>query len=255
MIKKHLGFVSRGKHRFYIAFKNIKSMINQNCRVRFFLVLFSSLFFLSSTSHIFAQRNRQVVSIGPKIGVNLTNLYGDVSNQTMQLGLSAGGILTYSVVNVFGISLEALYSQKGAKFENVPFNTTQRINFNRKINYVEVPLLARYFLNKGGDFRPNVFVGPNFGFKLSAKDVNRSVVGGASQPDDDISDVINPVDVGITGGIGLNFLVQSAVRVLLDARYTYGFSNITESQIAGFSTNPTVGNSSITITAGLSFGI
>lgn len=231
-------------------------MIEHYSRIRSIAVVIICLIILCSTSSVFAQRNRQVVSIGPKIGVNFTNLHGDVSNQTMQVGVSVGGILTYSVVNVFGISLEALYSQKGAKFENATVaNSAQRLNFNRKINYVEVPLLARYFLNKSGDFRPNVFVGPNFGFKLNAKDVNRTIVGGASQPDDDISDAINPVDVGITGGIGLNFLVQSAMRVLIDARYTYGFSNIAESQLPGFSTDPTVGNSSITITAGLSFGI
>jgi outer membrane protein W len=226
---------------------------------KIFCLLIICLFVLSSASELFAQRrNRQVVSIGPKIGANLTSLHGDVSNQTLQPGLSAGAILTYSVVNTFGISVEALYSQKGAKFENalVPGSATQRMNFNRRLNYVEVPLLARYFLNKDGDFRPNVFVGPNFGFKLNAKDVNRSMVGGTAQPDTEISSVINPVDVGITGGIGLNLRLQSAMRVLLDVRYTYGISNITDSQIAGFTVaNPTVGNNAITITAGLSFGI
>jgi outer membrane protein W len=211
----------------------------------------------SAASNVYAQkRNRQVVSIGPKVGVNFSNLHGDVSNQAMQPGLSAGAILTYSVVNTFGISVEALYSQKGAKFENAPFSSNQRINFNRRLNYVEVPLLARYFLNKEGNFRPNVFLGPNFGFKLNGKDVNREVVSGTAQPDADISNAINPVDVGITGGIGLNLRLQESLRALLDVRYTHGISNIADSQLTGFTVaNPTVGNNAITVTLGLSFGI
>jgi hypothetical protein len=113
-------------------------------RVTFYCLLITCLFVLTTATDLCAQkRNRQVVSIGPKVGVNLSNLHGDVSNQALQAGLSAGAILNYSVVNTFGISVEALFSQKGAKFENAPMpSSTQRLNFNRKLNYVEVPLTA-----------------------------------------------------------------------------------------------------------------
>jgi outer membrane protein W len=223
-------------------------------RVTYLIIIF--LFTTSITSHLYAQRrNRQVLSIGPKIGINLSNLHGDVSNQTMQPGLSAGATLTYSVVNTFGISVEALYSQKGAKFENAPPVSglnPQFTTFNRRLNYIEVPLLARYFLNKEGDFRPNVFLGPNFGFKLNANDVNDQTTSDKL----DRSSAINPVDVGITGGIGLNMRLQGAMRALLDVRYTHGISNIADSQLTGFTVaSPTVGNNAITVTLGLSFGI
>jgi hypothetical protein len=46
------------------------------------------------------------------------------------------------------------------------------------------------------------------------------------------------------------------MRALLDVRYTYGISNIADSQLTGFTVaDPRVGNNAITITAGLSFGI
>jgi outer membrane protein W len=233
-------------------------------RVTFYCLLITCLFVLTTAADLCAQkRNRQVVSIGPKIGANLSTLHGDVTNQTLQPGLSVGAILTYSVVNTFGISLEALYSQKGAKFTKTvnSASTSQTLSLNRKLNYVEVPLLARYFLNKEGDFRPNLFLGPNFGFKLNAKDVNISNSAGADLEDSDISYLINPVDFGITGGIGVNFRLQRAMRVLLDVRYTYGISDITDNtalRLAGITApgaNANVGNSGLTITAGLSFGI
>jgi outer membrane protein W len=241
-----------------------KPIMPYSFKVKCICLLISSVCVLSSTSELFAQkRNRQVVSIGPKIGANLSTLHGDVINQTLQPGLSVGAILTYSVVNTFGISLEALYSQKGAKFDKTvnPAVTSQTLSFNRKLNYVEVPLLARYFLNKDGDFRPNLFLGPNFGFKLNAKDVNISNSAGADLADSDISYLINPVDFGITGGIGMNLRLQKAMRVLLDVRYTYGISDVTDNsavRLAGVTApgaNASVGNSGLTITAGLSFGI
>jgi hypothetical protein len=253
--KKHLLFVFRRRHRFYIAPKTTKPFMKHFSvkKINYFFI--TCLFVAFFSSELFAQRrNRQVLSIGPKVGANLSNFYGDVNNQMMQPGLSAGAILTYSVINTFGVSLEALYSQKGAKFENAP-NSTERLNFNRRLNYVEVPLLARYFLNKEGDFRPNIFLGPSFGFKLNAKDVNRSVTGGTARPEQEITNTINPLDVGITGGIGLNFHVQGAMRALLDVRYTHGLSDVAESQSIGFAADPRVCNSALTISAGVSFGI
>lgn len=224
-----------------------------------FFIFFISLLFIQSLG--FTQppqtlRRRQVVSIGPKIGVNLSDLNGDVNNHSLQPGIAAGAMLTYSVVNTFGISVEALFSQKGAKFENTAnVNNTARHNFNRRLNYIEVPVLARYFLNKSGDFRPNLFVGPDFGFKLNAKDVNREVVNGSEQDDQDISNAITPVDVGITAGIGLNFAVIEKMRFIFDARYTYGFSDIADENLPGFVNDGKAHNSAINFTFGVSFGI
>jgi hypothetical protein len=220
--------------------------------VRFAFI--ATFFSLAATHFSYAQRNRQVLSIGPKVGINLSDFHGDVANNNIQPGLSAGAMVNYSVVNTFGISLEALFSQKGAKFTNAA-SGTQRLDFNRRLNYIEVPVLARYFLNKSGNFRPNLFIGPSFGFKLNGNDVNRAVVGGSEQPDNDISAAVNPVDVRLTGGIGLNFLLQGTMRLLFDARYTYGFSDVNDDNLPGFANNGNVGNSAITLSAGLSFGI
>jgi hypothetical protein len=215
-------------------------MTNQSKLV--FSIVVICLLFIQTFSFAQQTRRRQVLSIAPRVGVNISDFNGDVANNNIQLGFSGGAMLTYSVVNTFGISVEALYSQKGAKFENTPNK------FNRRINYIEVPVLARYFLNKNGDFRPNLFIGPDFGFKVSAKDVNRELANGAGLPDADISSAINPVDVGVTGGIGLNFSVIESTRFLIDARYTYGLTDITEA--AG-----NISNSAITLTFGVSFGI
>jgi hypothetical protein len=237
------------KHLFFSYFMKNFLLLNLS---RF--ICFATLFILTATHFSYAQRNRQVVSIGPKVGVNLSDFHSDVANNNIQTGLTAGAMLNYSVVNTFGISVEALFSQKGATFTNAA-NGTQRLDFNRKLNYIEVPVLARYFLNKSGNFRPNLFIGPDFGFKLSGNDVNRTLTGGAAQADQDISASINPVDVGLTGGIGLNFFLQGTMRLLIDARYAYGFSDINEDNLIGFVNNGRVGNTAITITAGLSFGI
>ncbi|QHT68589.1 PorT family protein [Rhodocytophaga rosea] len=227
-------------------------MTNQSKLVVSVIVI--SLLFIQTFSFAQQTRRRQVLSIAPRVGVNISDFNGDVANNNIQLGFSGGAMLTYSVVNTFGISVEALYSQKGAKFENAAYGS-ERMNFNRRINYIEVPVLARYFLNKNGDFRPNLFIGPDFGFKLSAKDANRELTSGTARPDVDISNAINPVDVGITGGIGLNFSVIESMRFLIDARYTYGLTDISSAPLASFTGGQDVKNSAITLTFGVSFGI
>lgn len=207
--------------------------------------LFTLLFCQCTFAQIRAQR--QVLSVGPKIGVNISNFRGDdVSRNGAQAGLVVGAVLTYSVVNNFAISVEALYAQKGARFTNEPVGQNEEIDYNRRINYVEIPVLARYYLNTDGFFRPNVFVGPAFGFMLSAKEVNRKM-NDESLSDVDISDAVNPVDVGLAFGAGLNFQVAERRRILVDARYTLGISDITEA-------DNNVSSTAFTLTVGTSFG-
>jgi hypothetical protein len=183
-------------------------------------------------------RTRQTLSISPRIGFNVSNLRGDIDNNRSAAGLAVGGMLTYSVVSHFGVSLEALYSQRGARYEA---NNTV---FTSRINYVEIPVYGRYFLRTEGDLRPNIFLGPSFGFKLNARTYNsdRTV-------DINATEAYNAVDAGLTAGIGINYLLRPGRRLLFDARYTFGLTDIAAN------TDRQVYNSVFTITAGLSFGV
>jgi Outer membrane protein beta-barrel domain len=206
---------------------------------------FSTLLLLllsASLSTTYAQ-SRQRWSLGPRAGLNLSNFRGDVQNTKILPGFYAGIGVIYSDDSRFGFSLDALYSQRGAKFEvganqfGGPYSATVRVN------YLEVPVLARYFLNDGGSFRPNVFLGPSLGLRLGAKTTNKTYNSTV-----DSKDFYNAAEVGLTGGVQLNFRVADRQRLTVDARYTLGLTDITTDAT-------TVRNSTISVGVGYNFGV
>jgi hypothetical protein len=218
-------------------------MTKQNLNFRNRLLAVGLLLILSCVNPSFSQ---QRWSIGPRVGANISNFTGDVNDNKWLPGWSVGGFIMYSSVNHFGISGDILYSQKGARFENAPYGAS-RADFTQRINYLEIPVLARYFLTLSGSFRPNFFIGPSVGLKLNAKR-KKIDQGGNELPDVDVSDEFRQADLGLAGGFALNFEVAPGKRVLLDARYTYGLTDITVAPNS-------LRNSAITLNLSYGFGV
>lgn len=211
------------------------------------LVFGALLLLLLAVQSVSAQ---QRWSIGPRVGANISNQIGDlpIGDVKWLAGWSAGGFIMYSDIRHFGISADVLYSQKGVQLENVPTATgAARASYTSRINYLEVPVLARYFMTLSGSFRPNFFIGPAVAFTLNAK-VKDYSIGNTEQPERDVTDLYRPADLGLTGGLALNFEVAKGKRILLDARYTYGLIDATIGQ-------GSVRNSAITFNLSYGFGI
>jgi len=165
----------------------------------------------------------------------------------------AGGFVTYSILNQYAFTAKVLFNQKGAKW------TVSQINgeVKERLNYVEIPVLARVFFNREGTVRPNVFFGPSFGFLTEAKlklgeddyknvqDVDTDLFGVV----DSYKDVYNAVAFRVSLGLGLSIKVGDRMYFVVDTRYTYGLSEVYKN--ADASSN----DQNATVTAGLSFGI
>ena len=178
----------------------------------------------------------KVWSVGPEVGVSLSKYGTDAGANDFKSGAIGGLFVTYSIENTFGITTKVLYSQKGASFKSIDTKQT--------LNYIEVPVIGRFFLNKEGTFRPNIFVGPSFGFLTGAT----NKVGSNDRVKIDNYDAIyNTFDFGVTGGIGFNFLISNETYFIIDGRYTHGLSDITKAP-------GVVNNNSFGLTAGISFG-
>ena len=183
-----------------------------------------------------AQDGDKVWSIGPEVGVSVSKYGMDAGTNDFKSGAIGGLFITYSIKNTFGITTKVLYSQKGATFKSIDTKQT--------LNYIEVPIIGRFFLVKEGDFRPNIFVGPSLGFLTGAT----NKVGSNNRVNiDNYSSVFNSFDFGVTGGMGFEFRIMNETYFIIDARYTHGLSDITKA--AGV-----VNNNSFGMTAGLSFG-
>ncbi|MCY7350228.1 MAG: PorT family protein [Cytophagaceae bacterium] len=160
-----------------------------------------------------AQRARNL-SFGPLIGVNVSNLYGDVTNNSSKVGLVAGGFFNYSIKQTFGVSGQLLYSQLGANFNN---------GDKVKLNYLQIPLFATFYFGRGlqpGAIRPKLFVGPYVGFLLDAKDKNGNTIK------DGANAFYNPLDVGLNLGGGLNYALRNQSWINLDVRYGVGLLDV-----------------------------
>lgn len=216
-------------------------------------LLFASLLFSQSVSY---GQSRQRWSFGPRIGLNLTNFVGNnfqtspqagFDKNVLQPGLSAGVGFIYSDISHFGFAVDLLYSQRGNRIRNTTPNSRDAATVVNRVNYLELPLTARYFLNTSGNFRPNVFLGAVPALRLNARQI---FSGNGVNYTNEVNDQYRTADLGLTAGFQLNWRAGNRQRFTVDARYTHGITNI--------STNPNITdlrNQMITIGLGYNFGI
>jgi hypothetical protein len=210
-------------------------------------VILLTLLSLSSTRSL-AQIQ---VDLGVKGGVNLAGLSVDIytldgSRHVLdsRKGLIAGAFLTINVNDYLAFQPEVLFTQKGTEWNRswTEFTYTGTrlwdCNWEDKLNYLEVPVLAKLKAPVWKSLQPSLYVGPAVAFKLSAKKKWESTVsdpaGGTPEydsGDEDVGKSFEDTDLGITFGGDLTIDVKSA-KIVIDARYTLGLTTIDE-HVAG----------------------
>ena len=158
--------------------------------------------------------------------VNGSDVNGDPSTRTgILVGAYAG--LSFGDVPVT-IQPEINYIQKGFKSDNSGVTVTT------KLNYIEVPILAKYSIDATESVKPHVIAGPYLGINITSK----QAAGGQSQNLQNIS----TTDFGIAAGAGVN-----VSGIDITARYDLGLSQLPDSGNSDFK------NGAIMLTAGYSF--
>ena len=193
-------------------------------------------------------QSRQRWSFGPRLGLNLTNFVGtsysaatqaDANFNKLAPGVSAGVGFIYSDVSRFGFAIDLLYAQRGSLSTGAGNTRTSRVN------YLEIPITARYFLTRSGNFRPNLYAGIVPALRLNGffrvKDAN-------SDGRTNTTDLYRTADLGLTAGFQANFRAGDRQRFTVDLRYTQGITNISIPV-------SDVRNQQITIGLGYNFGI
>jgi hypothetical protein len=162
---------------------------------------------------------------GITLGVNSSTLGGsDAKDAKRRTGIMAGVLLVAPVTPVFAIQPELLYTMKGAKFEDTGVTGTL------KMNYIEIPVLARFEMPSSGGVKPFFYVGPSISFKLSC-DVTAEFQGqseSASCDDPTIGEAnVKSVDYGALVGAGLAFDV-SGRAFTLGVRYDHSLAKLSD---------------------------
>lgn len=184
----------------------------------------------------------RIAYVGGKLGINISTVSGeaiedfDIDEQGVKQGLCAGGFITIKVSNYFGIQPEILFSSKGCK-DLLNYDTQKS---RLVLTYLEMPLLAKFFLPVGESIEHNLYVGPYFSFLVSKKKIENGKADNVKEA--------SSSDLGIVFGGGVIF--KRAIKIgdiHVDARYSIGITDLYSNEEAGST------NSCFTFLVGFSF--
>jgi len=153
----------------------------------------------------FGFSNAQSVRFGVKGGLNVSNFTGYQEDVKSLTGFHIGGFTELKLKKKFAIQPEFLFSTQGTIVEGFNGDSNSTI----KLNYLNIPVLAKYYIADAFTFE----AGPQIGFLLSAKNQG-----------DDIHDFYKTLDFGLNLGCGYEF----TDNISLGVRYTVGLTNVAD---------------------------
>lgn len=171
-----------------------------------------------ATLTVSAQQATGSWSITPKAGINLSNFAGDISGNSIKIGLAAGAEAMYQINPLIGLSAGLLYSMQGCEGNS---STTLKYDF------LNIPVLA------------NFYVAPNFALKIG---LQPAICVSAKYKQDkneaDVKDNVQSITFDVP--IGASYEISNFV---IDARYNLGLAKVNKG-------DGSIRNSVIQITVG-----
>lgn len=167
-------------------------------------------------------------TIGPKIGVDYTNYWGEDVEHGGQLNYQAGLFMEYRFTDKFSIAPEVVFAAQGGKFtENVNWGDINllEVDVTHHVNNINVPVMLKYYVTPA----VSIDFGPQVGFNIYSKytqKVKSDVVptGMEKEKTKDNKDFTKTVDFGL--GLGLTYNI--AKDVFVQGRYTMGLTKVFE---------------------------
>lgn len=171
-----------------------------------FIILFLNIFF--------SNLKAQVIKGALIAGFNMTQVDGDEVYGFKKFGFNVGAAAIIPVKKKWSVSLETIFSQKGAYQRPQYFDSLYTGEYNLKLNYVEVPVLM-HFTEK------NLFsfgAGFSWGRLVSSKEIEH---GGIQPPYSD-SVYFNKNDYNLL----VDFRFRIWKRLKFNIRYAYSLAKI-----------------------------
>jgi hypothetical protein len=170
----------------------------------------------------------QTISAGVKAGMDIASVpnAGEVVDQisgidsvdvSATLGLIGGGFVQFSFNDRVSLQPELLFVQKGASLDLGPDGG----DVSMSVNYIELALMGRFTRTLGQVWRGYVMAGPSLGLKAGT---DSRLDGVSGTIDFNLDPAISSRDVGLVFAGGLE-----RSRYLLEARYSFGLSDIATS--------------------------
>jgi len=202
----------------------------------------------------------QEIGIGAKAGVNFANFGGDIEDASGRTGFHVGVVGTFKLSETFAIQPEIVFSQQGSQTEQVNMfmedgvAMTQNREDKQTLNYINVPIVAKYYITEG----LSLHAGPQVGFLISAKSkfdtTNTATAGGSSistsaSGEEDNKEGFETIDFGVVAGIGY----ELPMGLSFEARYNVGLSNVYKDSEGLDDMDITVNNNVLSVSVGYKF--
>jgi hypothetical protein len=163
------------------------------------LILVAAIIMASIT--VFAQHEPGSLTIQPRIGFSAAD-FNNTKDTKARVGMVVGPEFEYTLSNHFSLALGINYSQQGAEQD--------KVDITYKMDYLNVPIVANFYLVKGLAVKAGIQPGYNIKAKMDAK----SVVG-------DFDDAVKKFDLSVPVGLSYEFR-----NIVLDARYNFGLTKM-----------------------------
>jgi len=230
----------------------------------------SLLVFLAFLACIPQADAQSPIYLGLKGGISIPNLQGGGSNSQISNGYKSiegpyfGIFADFKASRSFSIQVELNYSAQGGQKNGTQAIATSQLppglipagtppadippyvyatyNSKARLNYLELPILAKYSISLGKGWKFLVDAGPYVGYLLSAHDITSGDSSyvyadkGETQPlapfkvdfsgTQDIRSDIYKFNLGIQGGVGFEYHFKKCGYLYLEGGGNYGFLNI-----------------------------
>jgi hypothetical protein len=181
---------------------------------------------------------------GLKAGISFASVGGSESDGSygLRTGLTAGAFAVVRGNSRVALQLEALFTEKGGKQVLHDPNVTQgELSATFKLDYFDLPVLARIRGPRLASARVHFLAGPMVSMRLGAKYQEGFTDSGSFGVNIDIGDDVRRFDLGLVVGAGADI----GSHLVVDARYGYGLRNLFDSD-----TESSLKNRGFAVTAG-----
>lgn len=150
---------------------------------------------------------------GVKGGLNLTGVSNFEQSQT-KTGFVVGAFADYRFTDHFALSADVLYSRQG-----VSFGKEEDVRTKERLNYLNIPILANYYIIGG----LAVKAGIQPGFLLNSKSMTKNNETTIKTDGKGWSNADFSIPIGVS--------YDCPFGIILEARYNIGVSNIVTSDL------------------------
>ncbi len=183
-------------------------------KISLYLATAITLFVFPFQNFAQSSDNENKLSIGFKVGANLSNVYdskGDQFQADPKFGLAGGAFLSIPITTFLGIQPELLFSQRGFQGSGTILGSTY--SYSKTTNYIDVPILIALKASENVSF----LFGPQYSYLIGQKYEFKSAIINTQQEEKFNNENIRKNTLCVTGGADLSFdrLVLGA-RVGLD---------------------------------------